>query len=187
MRSLSFLCLVACLPGGVASAEPVKLTVLVRGVDSREAVEAVVQVLEGVEGIRFDKDDITPGEKPQYFSDPFVVELSGENYLGQLGKAVGQAPTPNRRKLPPKLNLVLFTGRGIDEPSVMELRALLMGVNGVEPGVSGGLGGRPKLGYYWLQIEDKGGAELADIVEAVKSADLELSLLEDGPHLDDGS
>ena len=185
MRLLSVFVVVIALGATIdADAdEPVKVTVLVRGADSEQAVEVLTKALKAVKGIKFEADDVTVGEKPRWFSEPFVVELSPENYIGELAKAVSEASTPNRRERPPLLNLVLYTGVGIDERAVTDLRDRLREVNGVEPVVSGGLGGLPDEGYYWLQLEDKGGAELQHVVDAVKTADLDLSLVADGPLL----
>ena len=52
----------------------------------------------------------------------------------------------------------------------MALRAVLRDVNGVLVQQSGGLGGIPNRGFYWVRLEPAGGADLADIFRAAQKA-----------------
>lgn len=155
-----------------ADAQATKATVLVRGAHCDACVAAVRKQVAGLEGVKAPLEDINKGERPQYFSAPFHVQLGSrlETGLGALGKAVAEAPTPHRDDLPPRLHLVLYTQDQIDEPSVMALRAALRDVNGVVVDEPGSLGGRPQLGWYWVQIEPAGGADLEAVLAAAKKA-----------------
>ena len=150
----------------------IKVSVLIRGANNDESVDVLRKALSAVKGIRFKPDEIVKGKRPKYFTEPFVVEVLEPkvNSIGELAKAVGEAKTPHREDLPPKLNLVLYTPDPIDEPSVMNLRSELMNVNGTEPLENGGLGGFPRRGFYWLQLETAGGAALKDVLDGCRRA-----------------
>jgi copper chaperone CopZ len=162
----------------LAAEEKTKATVLVRGVHCDTCVAAIRKELAAVEGVKVDTDKVLRGKKPRYFSEPFVVEVGATlaTGIGALAKATAAAKTPHKDDIPPRLNLVLYTDRTIDEPSVMALRAALRKVNGVLVQESGGLGGMPSQGFYWIRLEPAGGADLQDVFKAAKSA-TEVSLL----------
>ena len=134
--------------------EPVKVTVVVRGVHCDQCVNALRESLTKVKGVKFDAEQIRLGERPRYFSEPFVVEIADaqQTSVGSLGAAVAKAKTPHREDLPPRLNLVLYTSEIIDEDSVVALRSELMNVNGLEVVQPGGLGGFPNNGYFWVSV-----------------------------------
>jgi hypothetical protein len=130
--------------------------------------------------VKVDPDEVLRGEKPRYFSDPFRVEVGNtlKTGIGALAKATAEAKTPHRDDIPPRLNLVLYTDQTIDEPSVMALRAALRDVNGVLVQESGGLGGFPNRGFYWVRLEPTGGADLEEVFNAAKQA-VDVSLIGD--------
>ena len=167
-------------PRRAAAEERTKATVLVRGAHCEACVAAVRKGLTSVKGARVDPATIRVGEKPRYFSEPFVVEVGDtlDTGIGALAKAVAEARTPHRDDIPPRLNVVLFTERTIDEPSVMALRAALRDVNGVLVQESGGLGGFPQRGFYWVRLEPAGGADLQQVFQAAKKA-VEVSLTDE--------
>jgi len=161
--------------------KPQRVSFLIRGAHCDEGLDVLRKTLAGVKGIRFKPEDIQAGKKPKWFSDPFVVEFRTPDRdplkpnVGAFAKAIGDARTPHRDDLPPKLNLVLYTPDDIDEPAVMALRSELMDVNGVEVLEPGGLGGMPRRGFYWIQLENAGGAALKDVLDACKRADVKVS------------
>jgi len=125
---------------------PPRVSFLIRGAHCDEVLDVLRKTLAGVKGIRFKPEDIHAGKKPKWFSDPFMVEFLNPDRdplkpnVGSLATVIGDARTPHRDDLPPKLNLVLYTPDDIDEPAVMALRSELMDVNGVEVLEPGGLG-----------------------------------------------
>jgi len=152
--------------------------VLVRGVHCDECVAAIRKKLSRVKGVKLDVSEINRGEKRRYFSDPVEVEVGKtlDDGIGALAKATAESKSPHADDLPPRLNLVLYTDQAITEESVMALRAALREVNGVLVQESGGLGGFPKRGFYWVRLEPAGGADLADIFRAAqKAADVTLT------------
>ncbi len=149
-----------------------KATVLVQGVHCDACVRALRVKLGSVKGVRLNADEILRGEKPRYFSPPFVVLLGDtlDTGLGALAKATAAADTPHGDDLPPRLNLVLFTAQSINEESVMALRSALREVNGVLVQEAGGLGGFPDRGFYWVRLEPAGGADLKEVFAAARRA-----------------
>ena len=149
-----------------------KVTVLIEGVHCDACVRAVRARLAGVKGVQLEPDDVYRGEKPKYFSDPFVVRLgkTTETGLGALAKATATAATPHANDVPPRLHLVLFTKKTIDEPSVSALRMALSDTNGVTVFESGALGAFIQKGWYWIRLDPAGGADLEELVTAAKQA-----------------
>ena len=155
-----------------------KVAFLVKGAHCDRCVTVLRKATGKVKGIKFNVDRIQPGEKPKFFSEPFVIEIADmkKTHIGAIAKAVSEANTPHKDDLPPSLNLVLYTPDQIDEEAVMRLRSKLMDVNGVEVLLPGGLGGFPNKGFYWIRLEGAGGAELKDILAAVEKARVNVSL-----------
>jgi len=158
--------------------KPTKVSIIIRGAHCDPGVKILRATLGKLKGIKYRADDIEKGSKPKYFTDPFIVEIADtrKTNIGALATVVSEAKTPHRDDVPPKDNLVLYTPDRIDEPSVMALRSSLRDVNGLEVDAPGGLGGFPKRGYYWIQLENAGGAALSDIMTAAKKSGLKLSL-----------
>ncbi len=156
----------------LVAGEPAKVTVIAKNVHCDRCVAAVRASLNQLNGIRFDADDIREGERRRYFSDSFVIQIADteQTSIGSVAKAVAEADSPHGDDLPLRLNLVLFTSGAIDEDSVVALRSELSNVNGVEVNVPGGLGGFPDKGYFWVQLEPAGGADLKEIFTAAKRA-----------------
>jgi hypothetical protein len=167
--SLATIC---CLSSAAVASEPIKVTVIVRGVLCDQCVMALRESWAEVKGIKFDAEQIRRGERPRYFSEPFVIEVadSQQTSIGSLGAAVAKAKTPHQEDLPPRLNLVLYTSEVIDEDSVVALRSELMNVNGLEVVQPGGLGGFPNKGYFWVRLEPAGGADFNEILTSAKKA-----------------
>jgi copper chaperone CopZ len=159
----------------------IQVTVSARGAHCDACVEQIRQALGKLEAIKFDKEKLQAGEKPRYFTDPFVVTIKDrtETHVGALAEAVGKAKTPHKDDAPPGINLVLYTPTRIDEGAIVTLRDALRKVNGVEvrEDVPAGLGGFPNKGYVWIKLENAGGAALKDILDAAKTADEMLMLL----------
>ena len=149
-----------------------KLTVLVEGAHCDACVRAVCAKLDRVKGVKLETDDIYRGEKPKYFSDPFLVRFgkTTESRLGAVSKATAAAKTPHASDVPPRLHLVLFSKNPIDEDSVSALRMALSQTNGVLVFESGGLGAFIDKGWYWIRLDPAGGADLEDIMQAAKKA-----------------
>ncbi len=164
----------------VQAEEKTKATVLVSGVHCDACVAAIRKGLASVKGVEVDPEKVLKGEKPKYFSEPFTVHVGStlETGIGALAKATAEADSPHNDDLPPRLNLVLYTDRTIDESSVMALRQALREVNGVLVEESGGLGGFPNRGFYWVRLEPAGGADLQAVFEAAKQA-ADVSLLDE--------
>lgn len=160
--------------------EKAKATVLVRGVHCEACVAAIRKSLERVKGVAVDAEMVHIGKKPRYFTEPFPVEVGNslETGIGALAKATAEAKTPHADDIPPRLNLVLYTEQRIDEPAVIALRAALRDVNGVLVQESGGLGGMPNRGIYWIRLEPAGGADLHTIFKAAKLA-VDVTLTDD--------
>lgn len=159
----------------------IQVTVSARGAHCDACVEQIRKALGKLDGIKFDKDQLQPGDKRRYFTDPFVVTIKDrtKTHVGALAEAVGKADTPHKDDVPPGINLVLFTPNRINEEAIITLRDALRKVNGVEvrEDVFAGLGGIPDKGYVWIKLENAGGAALKDIVDAAKTADDMLTLL----------
>ena len=158
--------------------KPTKVSIVIRGAHCDPGVKILKSTLGKMKGIKYRADSIKKGSKPKFFTDPFIVEIADtqKTNIGSLASVVSEAKTPHRDDFPPKVNLVLYTPDQIDEPSVMALRFSLRDVNGLEVDAPGGLGGFPKRGYYWIQLENAGGAALSDIMTAAKLSGLKLSL-----------
>lgn len=149
---------------------PVKVWIIIRGLQSDADVQVIRTALKARQDIRIDLDQITPGERPRYFSEPVAAEILNpkETNIGSLAATIGNAKTPFRREMPPKCNLVLFTSDVIDEPRVEALRGSLSSVNGLEVQANGGLGALIKQDLYWVQLENAGGAGLDEILKAAE-------------------
>ena len=154
------------------AAETMKATVLVRGVHCDACVAVIRKNLASVKGVKLDVSQIQRGEKRRYFSEPLPVEVGTtlDTGIGALAKAAAEAKTPHADDIPPRLNLVLYTEQAINEESVMAMRTALREVNGVLVQESGGLGGFPSRGFYWVRLEPAGGADLRDVFRAAKQA-----------------
>ncbi len=176
MKGLSMsLVLVACWLGtlsGASAGEPVTVTVQAKGVHCDQCVTAVREALGKVKGIRFDPEKITVGERPRFVSEPFTVEIADydEVSLGALGRAVATAAAPHGDDIELRLHLILYTQRAVDEDSVSSLRSVLADVNGLIVNEPGSLGGAPRKGYFWVQIEPAGGADLKLALAGAKLA-----------------
>ena len=99
--------------------KPITVTVLVRGAHCDACTKAVSKELSKVKGIRFDEATVFSGTKPRYFSDPLELQIGHtlDTGIGAAAKAVSKSETPHRDDIPPRLHLVLFTDRDIDEAS----------------------------------------------------------------------
>lgn len=181
MRCAALILLVVLVgAANVQAEERTKATVLVSGAHCDACVAAIRKGVASVKGVKVDPDSILRGEKPKYFSEPFTVEVGStlETGIGALAKATAEAKSPHADEFPPRLNLVLYTSRTINESSVMALRAALREVNGVLVEESGGLGGMPSRGFYWVRLEPAGGADLQTVFDAAKQA-ADVSLVND--------
>jgi hypothetical protein len=147
--------------------KPTKITIVMRGARSDGDVEVLVKTLQKVKGIKFDADDVELGNQKskRSFTTPFVVTIADKDKtnVGSLATAVAKAETKSRKVFSPGVSLVMYTDEVIDESAIMNLRGSLRDVNGVEVDKPGGLGGMPKDGWCWVQLEDAGGAALSDI------------------------
>ena len=154
-----------------------KVTVLVRGVHCFECVDSLRTSLEKMKGIRFDPSAIDTGQKPRFFSEPFVIEIRDpeKTILGAVAHTVSETKTAHRRKFPPSLNLVLYTSDRITEEAVVALRQAVKDVNGLEPMASGGVGGFPNKGFFWLKLEGAGGAVFKDVLKAIEDAGIRVT------------
>lgn len=170
----SMVCLLLTILAATAQAQKaVKVRVRVRGAVSDGCVKAIREALAGVPGIKVNTDEMQPGEKRHYFSSPVVVEIAdtAKTDLGAIAKAVAAAKTPHREEIPPSLNLVLFGQAGdVTEPNVMQLRAALMEVRGVEAMAPGGIGAIATENSFWARLNAE--AAFADIDRALKAANL---------------
>ena len=147
--------------------KPTKITIVMRGARSDEDVKVLSTALKQVKGIKFEADDVEPGNQKfkRSFTKPFVVTIADQDKtnVGSLATAVSKATTKSRQDYPPGVSLVIYTDEVIDEPAIMNLRSSLRTVNGVEVDKPGGLGGMPKDGWCWVQLENAGGAALSEI------------------------
>jgi copper chaperone CopZ len=172
MKPILLATLLILLSSSGQAAGTSKVTVSVRGAHCAACARAIRGQLAKFKGVKFVADDLKPGESPQYFSDPFEMQVGRtlDTGIGAVAKLVAAAKTPHRDDIPPRLNLVLFTDFTIDEVSVSRLREELLPINGVLVNEPGGLGGRPKDGFFWIRLEPAGGAELREIVDGAKKA-----------------
>ena len=178
--SMPALLAIATLSATAAAAEkpkPAKVTVILRGARTATDNKAMIAALSGVKGITYSGDKVIVGAKPRYFSDPFIVSIADTNTtnVGALAAAVSKAKTSARKDLPPKANIVLFTDDEITEETVTSLRGALRKVNGLDVDAPGGLGGFPAKGYYWVRLEDAGGATLDEIRAALRKAQIKVN------------
>ena len=160
--------IVSAAPVRTEGADEPRATIIIRGARSERVTRLFVQAIQRIPGMTFDEQDLTVGEQPQYLTDPFEVDMTKENYVGQIAQAV--AESLSNTDLQATVNVVLFTEDPITEESVSRMRDALRNVNGVDVDANGGLGGVPKKGYYWVQLEAAGGAELKDILQAARRA-----------------
>lgn len=174
-------CAAAPAPG--ADPKPVKATVAFRGMATEEDAAAVRKAVEKVKGIKINVADIVPGAKGpfgHYFSPPVEIEFTDpeKTDLGHLGKVVAGLKTAERKDVPPpSLVLVLFTPElDVDSPRVRALRAAVMDVPGQEATQPGGLGGWKGERRYWIRIDATESAKLADLLAAIRKADIEVQL-----------
>jgi copper chaperone CopZ len=156
------------------AAQPAKMTVRVGGADCDGCVTAIRAALARVPGIKFNSADVRPGERPKFFSSPFLVELAdpGKTDLGAVAKAAAEANTPHKGEIPPRLYLVLFGE--VDEATVVGLRQALADVPGVDTGV-GGVGGFPQERTFWVRLDPKGQASVSDIRKAIADAGIRVA------------
>ena len=154
-----------------------QVTVVIRGVHCSRDAQVLLKQLKKRAGIKTKIKKINAGKTPKFFSQPLSISLSLEKTdVGTLAELVSKVKTPHRKEFPPKLNLVLFTTEDINEPSVMRLRRVLRPINGLEVDAPGGLGGFPKRGYYWVQLENAGGAGIKEIQAALLKAKFKVTL-----------
>jgi hypothetical protein len=173
-------CLLASPAWSAAAApKPFKVTVEIRGVVTEKDAEALRATLKAVPGIKVTLDTVGPGEKGtfgHYFSPPFMIEFTdpGKADLGVVARAVAQTKTASRGDLPPSLNLVLYSGNNkVEEPDIAAVREAVGDLNGVAARSPGGTVGNPAEGTIRIRLDDSGNATLADILAALKKADLD--------------
>jgi len=165
------------------AAEPVKLTIQLRGAVTDTDAEVLQKTLRSADGI--DIGDATVERGPRgpfghHFSPPIEIELSDPDAVdvGALAETVSAAETPSRRDVPPSLNLVIFDRRAVvDEDDIGAIREAVRGVNGIDPDGTGTIGGVPVEGTYWIRIDDSGDARIDEIVDVLREASLEYRLL----------
>jgi copper chaperone CopZ len=80
--------------------------------------------------------------------------------VGDLAKAAADAETPHRAQGAPSATLVLTAATGADEKKVQQALQKVKGVDAKKSSV--------KRGEIHVKLDDKGGAKLADIKEALK-------------------
>ena len=162
---------------GAAKRKPTRVSFVMRGAHCDEDVRVLRKALRKTKDIRFKAERISAGEKPRYMTPPFIVELLDieKTDVGALAESISKAKTPHAKEFAPTMNLVLYSRSKIDEDSVIALRNALRNVNGVEVLEPGGSGAVPSEGYHWVQLEDAGGAALAEILSAAEKATIEVS------------
>jgi hypothetical protein len=174
------LALMACIAVTAAAQaqETKKITVTIRGVVNDRCAEVLRTELGKVQGIKFDANRLSRGEGRQFFCEPFVIEIADlqKTEIGALAQVVGQAQTPARGEMEPRLNLVMYTDERINEDLVVGLRNELANVNGALANDPGGLGGVPNQGWLWLRLDDSGGASLEFVLSAAEKANVKISL-----------
>ena len=138
--------------------------------------------LKKLKGVKFKEEDIQPAEKPRklrprFFSPLFEVSIEDieATNIGAFAEAVKKGGTPHEDDVETGINLVLFPSKTIDEELIMDFRATLRQVNGLEVDASGGLGGKLNdEAYIWIRLEDAGGAGLEEVLRAARSVDSEI-------------
>ena len=151
--------------------EAEQATIVIGGAHCAQCAAAIEKAMRSAPGFEIEKKRLEPGEKPNFFSNPLIVSIVGgeEAYLGQLAELVAKVKLPHRDKVQASVNVALHTTDRIDEELVQRLREHLKEVNGLVVDRPGSLGGIPTKGLLWIRMEKAGGAELAEIREAVRT------------------
>lgn len=177
--------LAVCLAAAVVAAREdtpkgFKTTVMIRGVVTEKDVDALRAALKKVPAIKVNTDDLSPGEKGSFghhFSPPFVIEFTDprKTNLGAVAKAVAAVKTSKGRALPPSLNLVLYpaSGKVEEDGTIPAVREALGEVNGVDARSPGGTVGNVTDAFVSIRLDNSGESKLADILAALKKADLD--------------
>lgn len=159
-----------------------KLTFTLHGAHCRDCAERMRSSLKKLKGVRFKDEDLQPAKKarklrPRYFSPLFEVTIEDlqATDIGAFAAAVEKGGTAHQEDVETGVNLVLFPAKTIDEGLIMEFRAALRNVNGLEVDATGGLGGNIREGgYLWLRLEEAGGAGLEEVLRAARTVDREI-------------
>lgn len=158
-----------------------KVTFTLHGAHCRDCVASMRASLMKLKGVKFKEEDVQPADKPRkqrprFFSPLFEVSVEDIEVtdIGAFAEAVKKGGTPHEDDVETGINLVLFPSKTIDEELIMDFRAALRQVNGVEVDASGGLGGKlTEQGHIWIRLEDAGGAGLEEVMRAARGVDKE--------------
>ncbi|MBC8288754.1 MAG: hypothetical protein H8E37_00400 [Planctomycetes bacterium] len=160
-----------------------KLTFTLHGAHCKDCADRMRASLKKLKGVKFKDEDIKPAKKartlrPRYFSPVFEVSVEDiqATNIGAFAAAVKKDGTAHQDDVETGVNIVLFPSKTIDEELIMDLRAALRDVNGLEVDASGGLGGSKlnETGHIWIRLEDAGGAGLEDLLRAARKVDAEI-------------
>lgn len=156
-----------------------KVTITLHGAHCKDCADRLRASLRKLSGVKFKEEEIKPTKKPRtlkprYFSLPFEVTLEDipATDIGSLAAAVKKGGTRHQDDVETGVNVILFPSRKIDEELVMDFRARLRNVNGLEVDANGGLGGKlSEQGFIWIRLEEAGGAGLEEVLRAAREVD----------------
>ena len=136
-----------------------KVTFTLHGAHCKDCAERMRASLKNMKGVKFQDEDIKPAKKarrlrPRFFSPVFEVSVEDiqATNIGAFAAAVKKDGTAHQDDVETGIDLVLFPSKVIDEDLIMDFRAELRQVNGVEVDAHGGLGTRPGTSGFGLRM-----------------------------------
>lgn len=161
------------------------VTIVLRGADEEADLQAMLKSLRSERQLKLQSEAVSTGFRRfnNRFSTPIVLKMSpvpGDDdvHVGRLGEVVSATTTKNRAEHPPGVNLILFTDDAITEESVSALRSALSSVNGIDVEAAGGLGANIAKGWFWVRLDNEGGAMLNDVLQNAARSGVKLRTLQ---------
>ena len=121
------------------------------------------------------KDQVAELEFEIAWCAKFLPKQLEESELREaVAKAVAGTKTASRGEVSPSLNLVLFSANNkVEESDISAVREAVGDLNGVAARSPGGTVGSPADGTIRVRLDDSGNVALADLLAALKKADLD--------------
>ncbi|GAB5439775.1 MAG: hypothetical protein Fues2KO_01240 [Fuerstiella sp.] len=161
------------------------VTIVLRGADEEADLQAMLKSLRSDRQLKLQSEAVSTGFRRfnNRFSTPMVLKMSpvpGDDdvHVGRLAEVVSATTTKNRAEHPPGVNLILFTDDAITEESVSALRSALSSVNGIDVEAAGGLGANIAEGWFWVRLDNEGGAMLNDVLQNAARSGVKLRTLQ---------
>ena len=153
----------------VDDAEPTRITASLSGAVEVADVKILREKLSKVPGIKFNADDIKPGEEPEFRSSRFTIEIADLAVVdvGEIGKVTAAAGTVHKREHSPGLFLLLpWTP---SKKAEKDLQSALISVKGVDAKsiFSSDL-------HVWVKIDGSGEGKLSAIRKALEDAGVDI-------------